>query len=88
MEWIEKDGYKYKIQLVHIDTVKAGDTVICEDGQMRTVCRNNIKHDGFMGTTLFGNSYRSGYEKVKKVIFLNFRAAHFGHKGGTVHGTY
>ena len=71
MEWIEKDGYKYKIQLVHIDTIKVGDTIICEDGQMRTVCRNNIKYGGFMGTTLFGDSYHSGLKKVEKVIFFN-----------------
>lgn len=71
MEWIEKDGYKYRIQLVHIDEIKLFDTIICEDGQMRTVCRNNIKYGGFMGTTLFGDSYHSGYKKVKKVIFFN-----------------
>lgn len=71
MEWIEKDRYKYRIELVHIDTIKVGDTIIYEDGQMRTVCKNNIKYGGFMGTTLFGDSYRSGHKKVKKVIFFN-----------------
>lgn len=50
MEWIEKDGYKYKIQLVHIDTIKVGDTIVCEDGIMRTVCKNNITN-GFMSKT-------------------------------------
>lgn len=70
MEWIEKDGYKYKIQLVHINTIKVGDTIICEDGQMRTVGKNNIK-SGFTGITLFGNPYHLGHKKVKKVIFFN-----------------
>lgn len=71
MKWIEKNGYKYKIQLIHIYDIKVGDTVVCEDGQMRTVCKNNIKYNGFIGTTLFGDCYHSGYKKVKKVIFFN-----------------
>lgn len=68
MGWIEKDGYKYKIQLVHIDTIKIGDTIICEDGIMRTVCSNNITNC-FMRKCIFGDSYSLGYKKVKKVIF-------------------
>ena len=64
-------NYDYKIALVHIDDIKIGDTIICEDGEMRTVCKNNIKYSGFMGTTIFGDSYHSGYKKVKKVLFFN-----------------
>lgn len=70
-EWIEKDGYKFKIQLVNIETIKVGDTVICEDGYMQTVCKSDIKHGGFMGMSLFGDSYHSGRKKVKKIIFFN-----------------
>jgi hypothetical protein len=54
---------------VHISNVKVGDTVIHNDVEM-TVCRNNIKRDEFMGTTLFGDSYRLGTIPVKKVDFI------------------
>ncbi|QNV69380.1 hypothetical protein F7661_28080 (plasmid) [Pseudomonas sp. CFA] len=43
----------------HINTVRAGDTVL-HNGELRTVCNSDIKRRGFMGTTLFGDSYRSG----------------------------
>lgn len=62
----------YDIQLVHKDDIEIGDVIICADGKMRTVCRNNIKYDSFMGLSIFGDTYRLGYEKVKKVINLKF----------------
>ena len=58
-----------EIKEVHIKTIKVGDTVLCKDGEQRTICKNNISYGGFMGTSIFGDSYKSGYEKVKKVIF-------------------
>lgn len=57
-----------KVSEVHISEIKHGDTVLCEDGRERTVNRKDIKHGGFCGTTLFGDSYRSGYKLVKKVL--------------------
>lgn len=59
----------YTITLVHIDDIRIGDSVLCPDGRIRTVCRNNIKSSIFMGTTLFGDSYKLGTEPVKKVTF-------------------
>lgn len=58
----------YVTEQVHIDTINAGDTVIHE-GEMKTVSGASIKRGGFMGTTLFGDSYRLGHQKVTKVIF-------------------
>lgn len=52
---------------IHISQIKAGDTII-HNGQLTTVCKNNIKHDTFMGTSLFGDTYRSGTVPVKKVV--------------------
>lgn len=57
------------IQEVHMSEIVAGDTIICEDGNMRTVCQNNIKRGGFCGITIFGSSYISGYQKVNRVKF-------------------
>lgn len=43
----------------HINMIRAGDTVL-HNGKLRTVCNSDIKFRGFMGTTLFGDSYRLG----------------------------
>lgn len=51
----------------HIDNIRSGDTVLHED-KIMTVCADDIHIGGFMGTTLFGDSYKSGYQPVKKII--------------------
>ena len=61
----------YDIQLTHKENISIGDTILCNDGNLRTVCRNNITI-GFMGLCLFGDSYQLGREEVKKVINLKF----------------
>lgn len=62
----------YDTQLVNKNDIQVGDIIICKDGAMRTVCRNNIKYDSFMGLSIFGDTYRLGYEPVTKVINLKF----------------
>ncbi|QFR55887.1 hypothetical protein JC221_241 [Yersinia phage JC221] len=52
----------------NICDIRPGDTVII-DGVMKTVCRNNIKRDPFLGVTLFGDSFNMGRTQIKKVIF-------------------
>lgn len=59
------------IKQVHISTIVNGDTIICRDGIIRTVGRNNIKRDSFMGVTLFGDSYNLGTILVNKIYRLN-----------------
>lgn len=54
-------------KLVHISTIRPGDVVI-HGGKDRTVGKRDVRHGGFMGTTLFGDSYRLGQVPVKKVI--------------------
>lgn len=56
---------KYEIELVHIDTIRPGDTVKI-DGQLKTVGRNNLKYSSFMGRSLFGSNYMGGQELVQK----------------------
>jgi len=55
---------------VHISTINIGDTVF-HDGHIRTVGKANINKSSFMGTSIFGDSYRVGRIKVLKVIEIN-----------------
>ena len=50
---------------VHIINIRVGDCVE-HNGRIMTVCRKDIKST-FMGTTLFGDSYRSGTIPVVRV---------------------
>lgn len=43
----------------HVSEILPGDTVL-RDGLFRTVSGNNIKRCGFMGTTIWGDSYHIG----------------------------
>lgn len=52
----------------HISDVKAGDTVE-HNGDLRTVCQRDIKRDPFMGTSLFGDTYRCGTRHATVVQF-------------------
>lgn len=54
---------------VNIFDIKPGDTIF-HNGQQRTVCRNNIIDGGFMGRTIFGDSYLAGRKPVIKVSFI------------------
>ena len=59
----------FKIEETHISKIKIGDTIM-HNGVMTTISGTNIKHDRFMGKTLFGDSYNLGYKSVQRVIFL------------------
>ncbi len=61
---------KTEIESVHINRINVGDTIVCNDGRIRTVAPTNIKSDPFMGRRLFGDSYRLGTIKVKRVRFI------------------
>ena len=52
-----------KTKKVHISTINQGDTVI-HRGQLMTVGKSDIRYSSFMGWTLFGDSYKLGYEPV------------------------
>lgn len=58
----------FKTIQVHISQISVGDMINFE-GKTRTVNKNHIKYDGFMGKTLFGDSFNLGYKKVEKVVF-------------------
>ena len=51
----------------HIDLIRPGDTVLI-DGHLKTVCPNGLKR-GFVGTTLWSDSYKLGTVPVQRVTF-------------------
>lgn len=53
----------YTKKNIHISTIRSGDTIE-HNGRLMTVCGKDIKNDPFMGTTIFGDSYRSGHSPV------------------------
>ena len=59
----------YKIKKVHINNIKAGDTVK-HNNKIMTVCDTDIKYCSFMGVSLFGDSYYLGHKLVEKVEIL------------------
>lgn len=65
-KWL-KDVIKNAVE-VHISEIRPGDTILHIDGKIRTVCRNNIRKDNFMGVSLFGDTYRLGTIPVKKLL--------------------
>lgn len=62
---------KYTTVPCHINELRPGDTVL-HNGGLITVCRRNLRRGGFMGTTLLGDSYRSGMNPVQRVLFPQF----------------
>lgn len=54
------------IKLTHISLIRPGD-VVEVDGVQKTVCRGDIRQ-GFMGRTLWGDSYRLGTVPVRQVL--------------------
>ena len=58
---------KAKLEPVHISRISAGDTIEY-NGKLSTVCAKDIHKGGFCGTTIFGDSYRSGTRLVQKVV--------------------
>lgn len=53
-----------KSLFLHKEFVCPGD-VIYHNGAYRTVSKNNIKHNEFMGRTIFGDSFKLGRQKVE-----------------------
>ena len=63
----------YNISEVHISRIRVGDTILHTDGKIRTVSSTNIKSNPFHGITLFGDSYKLGYQKVKRITYKTAR---------------
>ncbi len=63
----------YVVTPTHIDLIRPGDTVLV-DGHLKTVSPGDTKK-GFMGTTLWGDSYRLGTLPVRRAII---KTTHIG----------
>ena len=57
------------IELVNINDIRVGDVIICSDDIGRTVGKKDIKYCSFNGLSIFGNTYKLGYEPVKRVVY-------------------
>lgn len=58
-----------EIELVNINQIRVGDVIIFDD-KMRTLTKSNFKRCGFMGSTIYGDSYQLGLKPVQRVKFL------------------
>ena len=56
-----------KNEFVHISQIEIGDCIVVA-GVMKTMSRGDIK-SGFMGRTIFGDSFRLGADKVERCLF-------------------
>jgi hypothetical protein len=52
--------------------IKVGDTIL-HKGKEMTVSKNDITRSSFMGISIFGDCYHSGYKKVLKGALKNER---------------
>ena len=54
---------------VDIKDIRVGDTIIDNDDKIKLVSQGNLKYNEFMGLTLFGDCYKLGTQKVRKLIY-------------------
>ncbi len=62
---------KYTEIKKHISEVRAGDTIL-HNGKIQTLSPSFIKRGGFMGDTIWGDSYHSGHKPVIVLTDLRF----------------
>ena len=55
--------------LTDIQDIRIGDVIIDNDGKRKLVSQGNLKYNEFIGLTLFGDCYKLGTQKVRKLIF-------------------
>jgi len=60
-----------KTEKVHINYIMPGASIIVK-GVERTVTKKDINY-GFMGKTIFGDSYRLGRTLVERVVHIPMR---------------
>mgnify|MGYP003403861598 len=56
-----------KTDFVHKETIRIGDCIVV-DGVMKTVSKGDIR-SGFMGITIFGDSFKMGTVPVERCLF-------------------
>lgn len=58
------------IEEVHKNAINAGDTILSDNGVTKTICRENITLNSFVGRCICGDCYRLGKRLVKRVHAL------------------
>lgn len=69
---VNKSGDLYPAKEVHLSEFKSGD-VILVGGVPKTITSEWIKYDSFMGVSIFGRTYFSGYQRAFKVELEYYR---------------
>lgn len=64
---INESGHLFACEEVHISSVRRGD-IVFHDGKARTVGKKSLRHDMFLGYTLFGDPYLLGTKPVIRFI--------------------
>ena len=57
-----------KVEEVGMASIIPGDAILCDDGEFRTVSGKDIHYNDFIGHTIFGKSYMSGYQKAVRFV--------------------
>lgn len=61
------DERLFACEEVHVSQIKQGDTVF-HSGVSRTVGKNSLNYDKFIGYTLFGDPYLLGHKPVIRFL--------------------
>lgn len=68
------------IEEVHKTAINVGDTILSDNGNMKTICREDITLNSFVGRCICGDSYKLGKKLVKRVINLKIgTSSQFGY---------
>ena len=68
------------IEEVNKEKIKGGGTILLDDGVTKTICRQDIVFDSFVGRCICGDSYNLGRKLVKRVLNLKIGTpAQFGY---------
>lgn len=68
---LKAEKLKAEVKHIHISEVVPGMTIF-HNGEIKTLCRCNIRRGGFFGVSIWGDSYDGGYKPV--VVLDIFRA--------------
>nr|DAV45517.1 MAG TPA: hypothetical protein [Caudoviricetes sp.] len=58
------------IEEVNKTAINVGDTILSDNGITKTICREDITLDSFVGRCICGDSYKLGQKLVKRVKSL------------------
>lgn len=63
-------SFSCDIEEVNKEKIKGGDTILLDDGVTKTICRQDITLNSFVGRCICGDSYKIGKRLVRRVLNL------------------